>query len=411
MTPVWLLCGLLAAPAAPPRPHTRADPPASARAPADAPRRVALGLAGLPPSFTDATLQRVLAGYLADLDPPRTASVERLPAGDAVLPQIAWARARSRDPDVERVLWLELRSPGPHRLHLLDPRADRVYLRELDDADPDLLLESLGVVVRALVSSLSEGTPPGMQALDLPAPAPAPALPEPPAKDPTPTPAPPTRLHLDLALGYRASSFNAAIPAQHGVAAHFLIIARRGLLLGLGGGYLSPGTSSTQAGLALAIDRVPLALRLGYRLRRDRPLHLDLDLGLVAEVVRARVVGEPPTSPRTTTTARVGLAPGLGLGWHPLLRRFGVPLGLHLHLQLDVWLRDLALAVRGPGGDLVLADAAPVGATLDLALRYTFGAASRPRRTAAAAPLHNFSSVRAARVHQDRRACSPSPPP
>ena len=43
---------------------------------------------------------------------------------------------------------------------------------------------------------------------------------------------------------------------------------------------------------------------------------------------------------------RIGLSPGLGLGWHPLLRRHGVPLGVHVHLQLDMWLRDLALAAK-----------------------------------------------------------------
>jgi hypothetical protein len=373
MAIVWLVCGLLTA-----SPPAVEPTPAPAVAPAVSPRQVVVGLAGRPASFAPDALQRVLTGYLTDLDPPRTSTITTLPPGDEVLPQLAWARERARDPAVERVLWLELRDPGPHRLYLYEPRSDRVYLRELADAEPDVLLETLGVVVRALVAHLSEGTPPGMQAITVPEPAPAPAPapePPPPAEPARPAPvvAPRPRLHLDLALGYRGSSFAAAIPFQHGVAAQLMLVTRIGVLVGAAGGWLAPG-AATRDDLRLDLTRVPLGLRIGYRLRRDHLFHIDLDLGVASELLLPRISGAP-TRPRTTLAARVAVSPGLGLGLRPFNKR--VPIGLHLHLQLDAWLRDLALAVRGPGGDAIVADAAPVGATLDLAVRYTFGAGRR----------------------------------
>lgn len=368
MAPVWLVCGLLTA--STPAGTAAASPDLAV---ASAPRQVLVGLAGEPAPFDPDALQRVLAGYLTDLEPPRSATITALPPGDEVLPQISWARERAGDPAVERVLWLELREPGPHRLYLYEPRSDRVYLRELADAEPDLLLETLGVVVRALVSTLSEGAPPGMQALVVPAPAPAPEPPPPVAAPAAPPPAPPRRpLHLDLALGYRGGTFNKDIAFQHGLAAQLLLVTRVGVLVGLTGGWLAPGATGRD-GLRLDLPRVPVGARVGVRLRRERALHIDLDLGLAGELLLPRVSGAP-SRPRTTLTARVALSPGVGLGVRPFRR---VPLGLHLHLQLDAWLRDLALVVRGPGGDTTLADAAPVGATLDLAVRYTFGAERR----------------------------------
>lgn len=386
MAPFWLACGLLTASIS----ATEHAPPAAVTTPTTAPPQVVVGLAGAAAPFRDDALLKVLAGYLADLDPPRAPIVLPLPPGDEVLPQIAWARARA-EPPVERVLWLELRTPGPHRLYLYDPKADRVYLRELDDAEPDLMLETIGVVVRSLVASLSEGTPPGMQPLELPAPEPPPTL-APPIQIAAPPPSPPPpRLHLDLALGYRGSTFSAAIPTQHGLAAQLLIITPRGLLAGLSAGYLASGTAPERADLSLTLPRINLAARLGYRFLRDRPFHLDLDLGLTTDLLLPRVRG--PAEPRTTLAARVGLSPGLGLGVRPFAR---VPIGLHLHLQLDLWLRDLAFAAQTPGGAVLLADAARLGGTLDLALRYTFGAG------------HKFSSTRRARGHLGQRACSPS---
>lgn len=389
MAPFWLVCGLLTASISAPAPASPTPTPAVA------PAQIVVGLTGTDAPFTTDALSKVLAGYLADLEPPRTPVLAQLPPGPEVLPQIAWARERTASPTVERVLWLELRAPGPHRLYLYDPLADRVYLRELADAEPDLLLESIGVVVRSLVASLSAGTPAGMQPLELPPPAPAPQ-PQParPAETPPPpiTRPPAKRLHLDLALGWRASTLNARIPAQHGVAAQLLIITPRGLLVGLTAGYLASGTAPEQAGLRLDLPRVPLAARVGYRLLRDRIVQLDLDLGLTGELFLPRVHG--PATAQTTLAARVGVSPGLGLGVRPFAR---VPIGLHLHLQLDAWLRDLAFAARGPGGTLVLADAAPLAGTLDLALRYTFGAGEK------------FSSTRRAAGHQGQRACSPSP--
>jgi hypothetical protein len=232
------------------------------------------------------------------------------------------------------------------------------------------------VVVRSLVATLSEGTPPGMQAVAVPEPPPPPA-PAPivaPVATPSPPPPapPPPRLHVDVALGYRGSSFAAAIPFQHGLAVQLLLTTPNGLLVGLTGGWLAAGTA-VRDDLRLELPRVPLAARVGYRLRRDRPLHVDLDLGVGGELLFPRVRGAA-TTPRTTFTARIGVSPGVGLGLRPFKK---LPLGLHLHVQLDAWLRDLAFVVRGPSGDTRLADAAPVGATLDLAVRYTFGAGPR----------------------------------
>lgn len=379
MASVWLACGLLTANPGAVAAQMHAP---TAAAPSPAPRQVVLGLAGAAPGFAPASLRDVLAGYLADLEPARVAAVEPLPPGDEILPRLAWARDRARDPASERVLWLELREPGPHRLYLYDPRTDRVYLRELADAEPDLLLESVGVVVRTLVATLSEGPPAGMQPVTLPPPPPPEPAPKPkPAPVPAPKPAPaaaprpaPAPLHLDLALGYRGSSFGRAIALHHGFAGQLLLATPRGLLVGLTAGYLAPGTAPALSGLRLELARVPLAARIGVRLRRDRALHVDLDLGLAAELLLPRVRSDRALLSRTGVIPRLGLAPGVGLGLRPFRR---VPLGLHLHLQLDVWLRDVALAVRRPDGDVVLADAAPVGATFDLALRYTFGAPPR----------------------------------
>ncbi|MCR9163844.1 MAG: hypothetical protein NXI35_24380 [bacterium] len=205
------------------------QPPAVEEA-AEAPVLVVRSRADL--GLAEATVQRALEGHLADVGydvhvdfapeqrpwPPAAVRVELHPAADGGL-RVELQRALDPRP------WARTLPPEPN---------------------PDLRLESLGVLVRSMLSA------------PLPEPEPAPR----PAPEPTPRHA-----ALDLALGYRGDSLAAAHPWHSSVALDVAARTHQGLALGIALAY-----TPSHAGAALSLQRVGGLLRLGAAFRPTQRL-------------------------------------------------------------------------------------------------------------------------------------------
>ncbi|MEM6296234.1 MAG: hypothetical protein AAGA54_33490, partial [Myxococcota bacterium] len=185
-----------AADAPAPAPVTASDPESGQ---ASGPRvRVRADPSVLP--VTEATLRRALTGHLADLDAELTVD---LAPGHAEDP-----RSRS-DFDLD----VEIRPGGDGGLQLqLTRPMDEPWVRALPpEVEPDLLLESLGVVLRGIVSELPPREP-----------EPPEPVPTPPAR--APAPAPDTEAPADpgsdltLSAGVRGDPVSAEHPWHTGVA-------------------------------------------------------------------------------------------------------------------------------------------------------------------------------------------------
>jgi hypothetical protein len=349
---VSLALALLAAAPGPSR-----TAPVGAEVPA-APR-VVLGLTGAPAPFSAERCATVLRGHID--------------GEAAVLPidgePYAWSRTSAGERAGE-VMWLEIRVPGPHRLYLFAPATDRVYVRELaDPGDPEALLESLGVVIHALLSAVAAGEPPaGMRPVE-PESAPPPEPVKEPAKQPVKEPVMPpvrARARVELAVAYLGRSLVAGAPWQSGIGARVGVIAPRGLVASLGGGWLAPARLDST--VALELRRAPFDAQVGYRLRRERALAIDVTAGVALERLAWTVTGPAEARAQGPSQAlRVGLGPAVGLVW-----RAWRGLEVRLHARMDAWVRDARLQVATPEGPRTALAPPRVSAGVDAGLGWVF---------------------------------------
>lgn len=201
----------------------------------------------------------------------------------------------SRPPADPVVVRVALRRTAPDSVHLevWVPGERRPWSRSLhDDGDPDLLLETLGVVIRGIVTAPPRPIPDATLQAESPATSPAPA---PRSRGRAPW--------IDLALAYRGETFAAASPWHSGVLASLWWQSRRGLVFG--GSVAWVPRHRVDAGLA--IQRVPVGLTAGWRWRQGRRVRPGLHADLVAEALGWRgTVG--------TASARPGWALRIGAG-------------------------------------------------------------------------------------------------
>ncbi|MCA9690408.1 MAG: hypothetical protein KC636_12420, partial [Myxococcales bacterium] len=177
-----LLALALALAPAPAEPASEAAPPVRA---ASTGGRVVLGVA-LAPELPIQDVDAIITGHLVDTGVDVDAVA--LAAGQDVVARLAWARGRAGERDVLGVFWVERGELGV-RLFLLLDAPERVYVRELEEHDdPQVTVETLGVIIRGLSTSLGDPEGPrGMDRVDLePSVEPAPAPVEPAPVEPAP---------------------------------------------------------------------------------------------------------------------------------------------------------------------------------------------------------------------------------
>jgi hypothetical protein len=349
---------LAAAVAVGPSKAAHAGATASAAGPAETHEReaVVIGLPPADPVLREATLRPALAGHLADTR--FRPELRRLPAGD-ILAHLEWAEGEPARAS-HAVLWVETGRDGAQQLYLLQPSSGRVWVRALPMAsEPEVAAESLGVMVRALAQGLEAGEPAGMREVTIER-KPHDAPPAEPMPAPPPPPAPP-RPDVLVAVGYHGSSVAADRPWHSGAELRFGLRLPVGLLLELGAAW-APAAAGVRAP-RVDLERVPLDVRAGFQWRPHPRVHPQLDASVVAEALRWDVPSTDALAGRRGTAWRLGVAPGAGL-----TVRLWRGLGLRLHAQADVWLRNASLVVVDRGEHAPLTRMHPVAARLDAGL-------------------------------------------
>lgn len=288
-----------------------------------------------------------LAAHLAELE--RGVRVER-EATDA-RPRVALSRMPSGAVRVE--VWLE--------------GADTPWTREIpDDGDPDLLLESIGVVVRGMLVA----GPPKQEAEPVPKPEPEPI--------PAPAPKPPSQ--LDLSVVYRGETVAADLLWHNGAAMQLSWQAPRGWLLDGAVAWMPRQRIRRGQGKGLAIQRVHASLGAGFRFRRDRRVRPAVLAAVGAELFEwseaaLNTNGQPGTAARVSATAAGELQVDLGAGVFAIAR-----------VGASAWIAGAELVSTAPGGRRRLLQTS-VGSgwgALGLGYRFFF---IRNRRRSATAPV------------------------
>lgn len=305
------------------------------------------------PILREATLRPALVGHFADTR--FRPELRRLPAGD-ILAHLEWAEGEPTGGPSHAVLWVETGRDGAQQLYLLQPSSGRVWVRALPMAsEADVAAESLGVMVRALALGLEAGEPVGMREVTIerndddeseaePAPPPAPVRPD-----------------VLVAVGYHGSSVAADRPWHSGAELRLGLRLPVGLLLELGAAW-APKAAGLQEP-RVDLERVPLDVRAGWQWRPHPRVHPQLDASVVAEALRWDLQSTEAIAGTRGTAWRLGVAPGAGL-----TVRLWRGLGLRVHAQADVWLRNASLVVIDGDERTPLTRMHPVAGRLDAGL-------------------------------------------
>ena len=313
----------------------------------------------------EATLRPALAGHFADTR--FRPELRSLPAGD-ILAHLEWAEAFSGGPSSSApagepshaVLWIETSRDGSQQLYLLQPSSGRVWVRALPMAsEPEVAAESLGVMVRALALGLEDGEPVGMREVTIVRKGEGPARAEPVA----PPPPPPARKRPDVlvAVGYHGSSVSADRLWHSGAELRLGLRLPVGLLLELGAAWAPKAAGLREPRVDL--ERVPVDLRVGWQWRPHPRVHPQVDASVVAEALRWELRSTDEIAGRHGTSWRLGVAPGAGL-----TIRLWRALGLRLHAQADVWVRNAELVILDGNAREPVTRMHPVAGRLDAGL-------------------------------------------
>lgn len=334
------------------------SPPAEPSLPAEPSRRAVVvvavpeGDAVLRLDALRPTVRSHFAG--TDLD----ADVRSLPAGD-ILDHIAWAESVAEG-RAHAVLWVEPSRDGTPRLYLVQPSTGRAWVRRLPVAsEPEVAAESLGVMARALASGLDDGEPVGMEEMVLERPA---AKVTTDAEPTTPEP-PPPRVEGFVALGYHGSSVSDDRRWHSGAEVRLGLRLPAGVLLSLGGAWAPRGPGQGEP--AMAVQRVAVDLRGGWSFRPHPRMWPQVDASVVVEALGWSVESSPEFVGRRGTAWRVGVAPGAGVVV-PLVGG----LGLRVHAQADVWLRNADLVLDDGGVSRSLVRMHPAAGRVDVGFAY-----------------------------------------
>ena len=299
--------------------------------------------------LSDSAVADALAAHLAELE--RSVRVER--EATEARPRVSLSRMPSGAVRVE--VWLE--------------GTDTPWTREIpDDGDPDLLLESIGVVVRGML--VAEPPEPEPQEEAEPAPEPE--------RKPAPTPRPPSQ--LDLSLAYRGETVAPDLLWHDGAAAALSWQAPRGWMLDAAVAWMPRQPIRRGPGEGLAIQRVHASLGAGFRFRRDRRVRPAVLATVGAELfdwseAALNTEGQPGAAARVSAGALGELQVDLGAGVFAIAR-----------LGINAWFFGAELVSTRPQGErsLVQTSVASGWGALGLGYRFFF---IRNRRRAATAQV------------------------
>lgn len=312
----------------------------------------------------DATLRPALASHFADTR--FVPELRRLPEGD-ILEHLVWAESAGaeREPEgaaAHAVLWVETGRDGAQQLYLLQPSSGRVWVRALPMAsEPEVAAESLGVMVRALALGLEAGEPVGMREVVIERPAADAQAPEGEGEGELPPPLERARPEVLVAVGYHGSSVSSDRRWHSGLEGRLGLRLPLGMLLGAGVAW-SPKAAGRGAP-RVDLERVAIDLRGGWQWRPHPRVHPQVDASVVAEALRWALQSAPALRGGRGTAWRLGVAPGAGV-----TVRLWRGLGLRLHAQADVWLRNADLVLRDASSQTSLMRMHPVAGRLDVGL-------------------------------------------
>jgi hypothetical protein len=166
----------------------------------------------------------------------------------------------ARGHEAVALFWLEVRSSERWFLYVIDPRAERVVLRQLSAKleSPEAAIEAVALIVRASSESLLHGQP-------LTA-----AEPEAPAKEDAPRAPWPTvlaeepRSRLRVAASYVGTTFARRLNWQHGLALRAAWLWPSGPYVGVGYTFFEPADFD-HPDVHFTIDRYPVSAHAGLR--------------------------------------------------------------------------------------------------------------------------------------------------
>ena len=314
--------------------------------------RIEVGVEDDDPSLESERVREVLSAHLAGTGV--AADVYRLPAGD-LIDHVEWAEARA-GPDVTAVYFVERLPDGRRRLYLT--RGGGLWVRELPRADDEeLLLESLGAMLRGTSVALGEeGAPRGMEAAERPAPA-APVEVERPATRQRPA--------VGIAVAYAGGNLDRAAPWQSGGAIALDVEFANAAWVGVGVDVFAPAKLRGQP--PIDVWRIPVVVAGGFRFRKGKALRPGLGLGVVLEPFWWRPQAAPGAEAQPGQTVRVGLSPAVDLRWR-VVRGFGFT----VKVRADAWLLNADLAVEEAGVRRTRLAPHPAAAVLEAGLFYAF---------------------------------------
>lgn len=266
--------------------------------------------------LAEATVQRALEGHLADLG--YAVHVDFAP-GDR-----PWPKAPVR---VE----LQLRDDGGVTVSMQRDADGQPWERALgeqvDPQEPDLWLESLGILVRSMLGAPAvEAAPPE------PEPEPEPEPPPEPESPPEPEPEQSPRSSLDVAAGYRGDTL---APGHRWHSAAALDLTGR-----WPGGFTLGGTfayTPAHDGGGLALQRVGALLHGGFAWRPDARLQPSLKVAVSADAL-GWSKAPPGARARPGWDARVGAGLALELRAFVTARWF-----LAVRARATGWIRGVTL--------------------------------------------------------------------
>jgi hypothetical protein len=214
------------------------------------------------------------------------------------------------------------------------------------------------VMVRALALGLEDGAPVGMQEVVIERPSEGPAV----APEPEPAPAPArTRPDVLVAVGYHGSNVSKDRRWHSGAELRLGLRLPLGLLLTAGAAWAPRAAGHGEPRVDL--ERIAFDVRGGWLWRPHARVHPQVDASVTAEAIRWNVRSTAEIAGRRGTAWRVGVAPGAGI-----TVRLWRGLGLRLHAQADVWLRNAELVVLDADDRTPLMRMHPVAGRVDAGL-------------------------------------------
>ena len=283
--------------------------------------------------LSDAAVADALEAHLAELD--QRVRVER--DATEARPRVELSRLATGAVQVD--VWVE--------------GADTPWSREIpDDGDPDLLLESIGVVVR------------GMLVAGVPEPEPEPKPATVPPRPVEPELPPPSQ--LDAAIAYYGETVAADLPWQSGIGAHLTWQAPRGLLVDGGVAWMPSHRIRTGAGAGLGIQRVHATVGAGFRFRRQRRVRPAVLASVGAEVLgwsgaATQTQEQPGFAARVAAGVAGELQVDVGAGFFAIAR-----------IGADAWLVGADLVASSAGGERRLLQTSIVSGQAALGVGYRF---------------------------------------